>query len=339
MNIQYLTTKDEIINSINAYHQHYDKIFIFTQNAILTHYQFINTLNAHIHICDENEHCKSLEQYDKSIQYLHDYKCNKKSLILGIGGGTITDFVGYVASTYMRGVEHSFIPTSLVGKVDAAVGGKTALNYNRIRNLLGTYKNPNDILIYTNFLNTLKEEDIINGCAETIKYSLIMDLKLFEYLEKQLSNIFPNPNIDHITPIIKKCINHKINIINQDQYDMGIRNILNFGHTVGHALESYYNFQMPHGKAVLYGMIVASYLSKKENMLSDQEYNRIINVIKIFNLPSLKNLKINTIMAFIDSDKKNIKNQLNYILLSSIGKAKIKTNYNKESIKEGLGIL
>ena len=99
MNIQYLKTEDQIINSINTYYQQYDKIFIFTQKTILTHYQFINTLNAHIHICDENESCKSIAQYNKSIQYLHDHQCNKKSLILGIGGGTITDFSGYVAST------------------------------------------------------------------------------------------------------------------------------------------------------------------------------------------------------------------------------------------------
>ena len=339
MNIQYLDTEKEIVNLIEDYYKYYDKIFIFTQNMILSHYKFISTLNANIHICDESESCKSIKQYNQSIKYLHHHRCNKKSIIIGIGGGTITDFSGYVASTYMRGISHSFIPTSLLAMVDAAIGGKTALNTNGIRNLLGTYKNPNDVIIHIGFLKTLKIEDIINGCAEIIKYSLIMDVKLFEYLEKNTSNIFPNIDIEIMQSIINKCIDHKINIVAQDQYDTGIRNILNFGHTVGHALESYYEFTMPHGKAILYGIIVASYLSKKDEMISVKEYNRIINLINKFNLPSLENLKINKIMALIDSDKKNIGNELNYILLKNIGEAEIKKNYNKKSIQEGLNIL
>ena len=166
-----------------------------------------------------------------------------------------------------------------------------------------------------------------------------MDIQLFEYLEKNIINIFPNLNIAMIQSIIKKCIDHKTNIVKQDQYDIGIRNILNFGHTVGHALESYYTFNMPHGKAILYGMIVASYLSKQENLLSEKQYNKVINLIKIFDLPALNDLNIKKIMALIDSDKKNIGNELNYILLKNIGEAIIQKKYNKKLIKEGLRIL
>jgi 3-dehydroquinate synthase len=339
MNIQYLNTEKKLINKIQAYYTYYDKIFIFTQNTILLHYEFIKNLNATIYICDDGESCKSIEQYNESIKYLHNHQCNKKSIIIGIGGGVITDFTGYVASTYMRGITHSFIPTSLLAMVDAAIGGKTALNTNGVRNLLGTYKNPNDVMIYTNFLKTLKKDDIINGCAEILKYSLIMDIELFDYLEKNISDIFPDCNIKIIQPIINKCINHKINIVTQDQYDLGIRNILNFGHTIGHALESYYAFKMPHGKAVLYGIIVGSYLSQKENILSEKSYNRIINLIKTFNLPSLDNLHTSKIMTFIHNDKKNIGNELNYILLKNIGEAIIQKNYNKKFIEEGLSIL
>ena len=339
MNIQHLKKEEELINIINGYYKSYDKIFIFTQNTILSHYKFLAKLNVNIHICSEGEACKTTKQYKQSIKYLHNYQCNKKSLIIGIGGGSITDFSGYVASTYMRGIPHNFIPTSLLAMVDAAIGGKTALNANGIRNLLGTYKNPNDIIIYTNFLKTLSKEDVINGCAEIIKYSLIMDIQLFEYLEKNIINIFPNLNIAMIQSIIKKCIDHKTNIVKQDQYDIGIRNILNFGHTVGHALESYYTFNMPHGKAILYGMIVASYLSKQENLLSEKQYNKVINLIKIFDLPALNDLNIKKIMALIDSDKKNIGNELNYILLKNIGEAIIQKKYNKKLIEEGLRIL
>ena len=110
MNIQHLKKEEELINIINGYYKSYDKIFIFTQNTILSHYKFLAKLNVNIHICSEGEACKTTKQYKQSIKYLHNYQCNKKSLIIGIGGGSITDFSGYVASTYMRGIPHNFIP-------------------------------------------------------------------------------------------------------------------------------------------------------------------------------------------------------------------------------------
>jgi len=339
MNIHYLNSKKQIIKIFEGYDNLYDKLFIITQKSILSYHPFLNKLKANIHVCAESEQSKSISQYEETINYLHKNKCNKNSILIGIGGGSVTDFCGYVASTYMRGIDHVFIPTTLLAMADAAVGGKTALNYKGIRNLLGTYKNPEDIIIYTDFIDTLNQEHIMNGCAEIIKYGLIMDAGLFENLEKNILNIFPSPNIDIIKPIIKQCINHKVDIVRQDQYDQNIRNILNFGHTVGHALESYYDFKMPHGEAVLYGMMVASYLSKQEDYLMEDDYHRIIKLIEIFKLPKLENFNSDQIMSWINSDKKNIGNELNYILLKNIGTATIEKNYNKKFIKHGLKIL
>ena len=339
MSIHYLDSKEHIAKNITDYHDQYDKVFIISQKSILSYQPFIKPLGPNIYFCDEGEQCKSIIQYEKIINYLHDNKCNKNSIIIGIGGGTVTDFCGYIASTYMRGIDHVFIPTTLLAMVDAAIGGKTALNYKGIRNLLGTYKNPKEIIISTDFISTLSQENIRNGCAEIIKYAVIMDSSLFENIEENIANIFPNPDINIITPIIKRCINHKMDIVNQDQYDQNIRNILNFGHTLGHALESYYDFKMSHGEAILYGMKVASYLSKEENYLNDNDYQRIIKLIGTFKLPQLENLKFDQIISYINSDKKNIGNELNYILLKNIGTAVIEKNYNKDLIKEGLKIL
>ena len=339
MNIHYLDSKEHIIKNITDYHDQYDKVFIISQKSILSYQPFIKQLGPNIYFCDENEQCKSIIQYEKIISYLHDNKCNKNSIIIGVGGGAVTDFCGYTASTYMRGIDHVFIPTTLLAMADAAIGGKTALNYKGIRNLLGTYKNPKDIIISTDFISTLSQENIRNGCAEIIKYALIMDSNLFENIEENIANIFPNPDINIITPIIKRCINHKMDIVNQDQYDQNIRNILNFGHTLGHALESYYDFKMSHGEAILYGMRVASHLSKKANYLNDNDYQRIIKLIGIFKLSKLKNFDSDQIMSYINNDKKNIGDELNYILLKNIGTAVIEKNYNKDLIKEGLKIL
>ena len=338
MSIHYLDSKEHIAKNITDYHDQYDKVFIISQKSILSYQPFIKPLGPNIYFCDENEQCKSIIQYEKIINYLHDNKCNKNSIIIGIGGGTVTDFCGYIASTYMRGIDHVFIPTTLLAMADAAIGGKTALNYKGIRNLLGTYKNPKEIIISTDFISTLSQENIRNGCAEIIKYALIMDSNLFETIEENISNIFPNPD-KNILWIIKQCINHKMDIVNQDQYDQNIRNILNFGHTLGHALESYYDFKMSHGEAILYGMKVASYLSKEENYLNDNDYQRIIKLIGTFKLPQLENLKFDQIISYINSDKKNIGNELNYILLKNIGTAVIEKNYNKDLIKEALEIL
>ncbi len=286
MNVEFIKSKVELNKILKLYYQKHDKIFLITQQSIIDKNTTVHNLinKKYIYICEENEQCKSIIEYQKIINFLHTNGCNKNSLIIAIGGGTITDLVGFVSGTYMRGIAMLSVPTTLLGMVDASIGGKTALNFEYSRNLIGLYYNPISIIIYSNFIQTLNKNEIINGLAEIIKYALILDIKLFNQLENSINEILSLENEKLLDQIIKKCIKYKNDIVQKDQFDNNIRNILNFGHTVGHALESYYDFKMPHGLAVLYGMLSASYLSYQQQLLSENDYNRIKILINTFNL-------------------------------------------------------
>ena len=326
---------------LQLYYQKYDKIFFITQQSIIDKNTTVQNLinKKYLYICEENEQCKSIIEYQKIINFLHTNGCNKNSLLIAIGGGTITDLVGFVSGTYMRGIAMLSVPTTLLGMVDASIGGKTALNFEYSRNLIGLYYNPICIIIYSKFIHTLNKNERINGLAEIIKYALILDAKLFNQLENSMDDILNLKNEKLLNKIIKNCIKHKNNIVQQDQFDNNIRNILNFGHTVGHALESYYDFKMAHGLAVLYGMLSASYLSYQQQLLSENDYNRIKMLINTFNLSKLNIKEPKKIMQFIDADKKNISNKLNYILLQNIGSAYIKKDFNKDLILQTIKFL
>lgn len=339
MKINQFNNHIKLISYINSYNKRFDKIFLITSKQIIKLYPFIKKSKVDIIICKEGEICKSINEYKKIIDYMLIKGCNKKSLIIGLGGGTITDLVGFIGSTYMRGIKHVFIPSTLLCMVDASIGGKTALNFKNIRNLIGTFKNPYEVILYFNFIKTLDYNELINGYAEVIKYALIMDYELFELLEKNISFLIQSTTNKNIKPIIEKCINHKLKIVSQDKYDTKMRLLLNFGHTVGHALESYYDYKIPHGKAVVYGMKVAVYLSYQDKNLNENDYYRINSLIHKLNLPKLEIKDFDKMKKFIKNDKKNINNQLNYITLNKIGEAKIDVNYSKNKIINALKIL
>ena len=339
MKINEFNNQLSLIQYINSYKKNFDKIFLLTQQSVVDHHKFIKNLNVHIFICEEGENCKSIEQYKTIINFLSIEECNKNSIIIGIGGGTVTDLCGFVADSYMRGIKHMLIPSTLLCMVDASVGGKTALNFNKVRNLIGSFKEPKEVIIYLPFLKTLNQDEIINGYAEIIKYSLILDYQLFQYLEKNISKLINKPFNDDIHNIIQKCIKHKLRIVKKDKFDNNIRMILNFGHTVGHALESYYDFNLSHGKAVIYGMKISSYLSYKNNQIDKNDYTRISKLIEQLNLPKLKDINSKKFNNLMNNDKKNIDNKLNYIMLNKIGEASIIENFNKKEILDALEII
>jgi 3-dehydroquinate synthase len=337
MNITLINSIDKINNHIKNYEKKYDKIFFITQKNIVKVSEVSTLLKPYrTYICNDRENCKTLSEYQSIIEYLASHQCNKHSLLIALGGGSVTDLCGFVASTYMRGISYVNIPTTLLGMVDASIGGKTALNIGDKRNLVGTFNDATEIIIYNKFLKSLSTDEIINGYAEIIKYALIMDKNLFDMIEQNIENLVKPINFEFINQIIQTCLNHKIEIVKQDKHDHGIRNILNFGHTVGHALESYYQFKLSHGMGVLYGMKVASYLSYRNQNINQSQYNRITNLINKLGIKSLKGLEINKVLSFINTDKKNIGNKLNYILLKDIGMAYIEKNYNKDNLRKGL---
>ena len=320
----------------------YDQIFILTQQSILDLYKKHSLFNSEFNniIVGEFEDAKNLKNIDLILNALTEKKCTRHSLIIGCGGGVTTDIAGFVASIYMRGINHIFIPTTLLGMVDAAIGGKTGVNTNSGKNLIGTFKQPSAIIIDPTFLHSLNKKNMINGFAEVIKYGLVFDRHMFQNIKENFDILIDLNNIDELEKNIFQCCMHKKNIIVQDEFDQGQRMLLNFGHTIGHALESYYQYKnIMHGDAVYYGMVAASYISCKLGYLSRNDYNVIYEFINSIPKKTLDNIDIEILKNYFSYDKKRKGNESNFILLNNIGSAIIKNDIPESMINESLKLL
>ena len=328
------------LSSILEPKSEYPKFIIITDKNVFSNYrdyinqQFNSTLDKVI-ILDGGELNKSFDSLTKIYSDLIKFGCNKKTCLIALGGGVISDITGFVASTFMRGIRYVNIPTTLLSMVDSSIGGKTGINLSNGKNLIGSIYHPEKIIIDPDILKTLPLREYHSGMAEIIKYGLILDKNLFEKLEENLDILLNNNQKSKILKeIIINCINLKINIVQQDEKDNNIRNILNFGHTIGHALEAFFPTDyIRHGEAIGYGMIYASKLSKIYNTLNDKDFKRIINIISKLDLPKLNNMESDKILKFIKTDKKNTDEGLKFILLDEIGVSRITKNISFNNIK------
>ena len=235
----------------------------------------------------------------------------------------------------MRGIRHCFLPTTLLAMVDASIGGKTAINYNNKRNIIGSFKNPYKIFIHYDFINTLNQKEIINGFAEIVKYALIIDYNLFLLIKSNLDSLLNKSNL--LKEVIDICINHKKNIVKKDFKDNNVRKILNFGHTIGHALESNSNFLLSHGEAVFLGMKAALYISNRMKKLSFKQFMETQKLIDSFNIKLNQKIDIESLLHNLNFDKKIKDNKINFILLNSIGEAYLEENISNELIIKSIG--
>lgn len=235
----------------------------------------------------------------------------KDTLIISIGGGIVSDVCGFLASTYMRGIPYVIIPTTLLAMVDASIGGKTAINTQQGKNLIGTIYQPKAVFIDFEVLKTLNEKELKNGLTEMLKHALILKKQAFYNLVKS----------KRITEkLIVDSIKIKKRIIEADEKDNSLRKILNFGHTISHAIEASLDFKISHGEALVYGIFVESHLSCSMNYLSKKEFAKIVEFLKTRNMfQNEYKFSIEKIMSFLKRDKKNISGKNQFILLKSIG--------------------
>lgn len=277
-------------------------------------------------VVPEGEKCKNLETVVYVINELIKIKADRDTAIIGMGGGSVCDLTGFIASVYMRGLRHSFVPTTLLSMVDASIGGKTAINFNNIKNLVGTFKHPEFVVIDTSFLETLSEKDYFSGIGELIKIAIITDEHFFEVLEKTDLKDRRNINYD----IMFESLRKKSEIVIRDEEDLGIRHLLNFGHTFGHVIEGEY--KLPHGQSIILGMLIAMKISIEMNELSEEVYNRIHKTLEKYLLYK-EEIDICKLSCGISLDKKRRKNTIDFILLKEIGFPKI-VNMKLEDIQE-----
>ncbi|MBI5346487.1 MAG: 3-dehydroquinate synthase [Chlamydiae bacterium] len=268
------------------------------------------------------------ESKNRETKHLIENQMTQKNLgkdtcIIGMGGGVVLDLSGFVAATYCRGVPFLSIPTTLLAMVDASIGGKTAVNAEGLKNFIGTYYPAELILIDFSFLKTLSEIEMKNGFAEIIKYGLIASNDLFKKIEK-----IDLKDLARLKKIIRESILIKQKIVFQDPFEQGLRHILNFGHTIGHVLESYFEYKISHGLAVALGMAFESYLSFILGYLSEAEFNKILQMLMAFDYPVelFKKIPFNAIIKGLKMDKKSLKNAPRFVLLKKIGKTVIKNN-------------
>jgi 3-dehydroquinate synthase len=339
--INYFREYHELQKFIDDCSKLYSNVIIFSQLNILNKSKLeakinLDGKNIDFFVCDDSEDSKSLRSFEKSMNFLINHKCDRNTLIIGLGGGIVTDFSGFVSSCYMRGIKHILIPTTLLGMVDASIGGKTAINFQNKRNLIGSFKLPESIVIFPEFLKTLDKKEIINGFSEILKYGLIFDKDMFDFIKENFNNLIADMTSNDMLKIIKSCVDYKIDIVKKDFKDIGIRNMLNFGHTIGHAIEMNSKYEISHGESVFYGMKAACYISMKANKLSKNEYNYIINFLNI--IPINWDIKFDDekIYSLMNYDKKIKNGKINLILLDSIGVSYISDAISEESIKESI---
>ena len=274
-----------------------------------------------------NEKNKSLSVANKIIEQLLKINFNRSDCLISFGGGILGDLSAFISNLTKRGIKFINIPTTLLAQVDASIGGKTGINSNQGKNLIGTFYQPDFVLSDPMLLKSLPQREIVSGYAEILKHSLILDKKFFIWLKNNGKKIIFERNKVLLVDAIFKSCKIKSSIVSKDEREKNLRMILNFGHTFAHGFESVKKFskKLNHGEAVLLGMIIACDLSKKKKLLSFKELSSIKKHYKNLELPMnikkiIKKNEINKIIYFMKKDKKNVSNKINLILLKKIGK-------------------
>jgi len=307
----------EIIQKVHHISKATSKIFAFTLN--------------------QGESSKSLGNFQKIINFLIEQQFDRSDAIIAVGGGVVGDISGYVASSYLRGIQFIQIPTTLLAQVDSSVGGKTAINIPAGKNLVGAFYNPKGVIIDTSSLHSLPIREFRAGLAEVIKYGLIQNKKLLSLLSHNIVDILDRqPGI--VEQIIYESLKTKAKIVTQDEKETGIRAILNFGHTFGHAIEAHEKYKkILHGEAVAKGMLVASKISCLEGCISEKDFLKISSLLEAYDFDlSLDQYKYLDLKPFIFRDKKMQGGSLNLILLTGLSKAFVTNSFNSKNLKLAL---
>lgn len=317
---------DDVFNYIQPIYKG-EKIMIISDNQVYGYYgekiesQLSQQYNVGHIIVPHGEQSKRFDILPELYRQLLSFQLTRTDLIIALGGGVIGDLAGFVASTFLRGVKFVQIPTSLLAQVDSSVGGKVAVDLPEGKNLVGAFKHPSLVLIDPFTLKTLEKRFINDGMGEVIKYGCIFDKDLFERLEQYQSFDELYQDIDEI---IYRCVDLKRDVVEKDLFDFGDRLALNFGHTLGHAIEQYYHYEnYSHGEAVSIGMVQLTRIAEMKGLTESGTANRIQDVVTKYHLPSVAHLATQDLKQAMALDKKNIHQKLSYVLLKEIGESYI----------------
>ncbi len=332
------STGYEVLNSfLNS--NNYSTIFIIVDSTVndscLPFFlaQLATEIPIEIIEFESGEENKNITTCIEIWNALTDLGADRKSIILSVGGGVVTDLGGFIAATFKRGIDHIVIPTTLLAMVDASIGGKTGIDLGPLKNQIGVIQTPKMVVIDTYYLETLPANEMRSGLAEMLKHGLIADRAYWNlFLDLSKLDSFELENL------IYTSIEIKNNIVLQDPNEIGLRKALNFGHTLGHAIESYFlenenQKTLLHGEAVAIGLYLESYISFQKELLSEKDFLQISNVIKnMFDPVDFENIDLQKILDLLIHDKKNEHRKIQFVLLDGIGNVKINQTVSNELI-------
>lgn len=318
------------------------KLYIITDDNVGRLYMdklkgIIDDYTMGIYILTPGEESKSISTVLSIYDALIEQNMDRNGIILSLGGGVVGDIAGFVASTYMRGLKYIQIPTTLLAQVDSSVGGKVGIDYGGYKNMVGSFYFPELSIVDVQFLKTLPRREITCGLGEVLKYGLIWDYGLFKYTVDNMKNIYDG-DMDILLEIVERSVTIKKEVVDKDRYDIGLRRILNFGHTIGHSIEACYGFtHYNHGEAVILGMIYESNIAYQMNLIDEGYFEEIYERLNGLVEPiKFDKDDIEKLIHRMKMDKKNIKDRIALVLPVSRGKVKLFMDVNEWLIAKSL---
>jgi len=293
-------------------------IIITDENIFNAHTKRFKSWNTIV--LKAGEEFKVQSTVDSVVEQLIALEADRKTTLIGVGGGVVTDLTGYIASVYMRGIKFGFIPTTVLGMVDASIGGKNGIDVSVYKNLVGIIRQPSFILHDMVFLNSLPQAEWENGFAEIIKHACIKDAAMFSNLENNSLKYYQSKQTT-ICDLVQRNAVIKASVVKRDEFEKAERRLLNFGHTLGHALENQY--ELSHGHAISIGMTYACHIS--EQLAGFKQTEKVVSVLEKYNLPTYASFNKQKVFDVLKMDKKRERKEMNYVLLERIGKGVVKS--------------
>lgn len=295
-------------------------VLLVDENVLCEHPEFFSCYQSIV--IPSGERYKTMQTVENIFRELLSLEADRSAMIVGVGGGLATDVAGFVASTYLRGVPFGFISSTLLGQVDASIGGKNGVNLDGYKNMIGNIRQPAFVWCDLSLLKTLARKEYISGIAEVIKYGLIWDADFLVYLKDHMTSLLElDPKV--LEHVVSRSVQIKVDVVEKDEKESDLRRILNFGHTIGHAIER--EKKLLHGQAVSIGMAMAAQLSSNLGLLPASDVDLIRNLIGSAGLPYQIDLDSEVIFQNIRKDKKKRGEQIHFILLDGLGKTLIKS--------------
>jgi len=297
-----------------------EPILMIDENVLVQHHDLFEPFRSVI--IPSGESHKTLQTVEALYRELVSFGADRSTFFVGIGGGLATDVAGFVASTFLRGTAFGFVSTTLLGQVDASIGGKNGVNLEGYKNMIGTIRQPSFVWCDLSLLGTLESREYISGIAEVIKYGFIRDIKLLEYLEEHMESLLKQ-DLSVLEHVVSTSAAIKTDVVQKDEKEANLRKILNFGHTIGHAIERHKGIL--HGEAVGLGMLLAARLSHLQGLLSASEVDRVEELVLSAGLPVNMRLDAEEIYQNIRKDKKKSGEDVHFVLLKGMGNTIIRS--------------